>query len=97
MKLKYLESSRRDVAWWRRYYRHKFPQGRVTASRHYLKIVSLILDNPFMGRPVEGFELRQLPVPNTPFQIIYRVRNQTVEIVRVWDTRQEPSQGFQED
>ena len=97
MKLKYLKSAHRDIAWWRRYYRVAFPQGRAAAGRHYLKAVDLVLENPFIGRPVEGFELRQLPIPNTPFQLIYRVTPQTIEIIRVWDMRQQPTHGFQED
>jgi len=97
VKLAYLAQSRRDIAWWRRYYGYTFPQGRTAANRHYLRIVKLLLDNPYLGRPVEGFDLRQIPIPNTPFQLIYRVRSQTLEIVRVWDMRQEPSTGFQED
>jgi hypothetical protein len=97
VKLVYLAQSRRDVAWWRRYYWHTFPEGRLSANRHYLNTVALLVENPFLGRPVEGFDLRQLPSPNTPFQLIYRVRKQTLEIVRIWDMRQKSSHGFQED
>lgn len=79
------------------YYRRSFPEGWSAANRHYLKTVSLVAENPFLGRPVEGFDLRQLPIPNTPFHLIYRVRNQVIEIVRVWDMRQKPSHGFQEE
>jgi plasmid stabilization system protein ParE len=88
--------ARRDLAWWRRYYKHAFPESQLSASRHMAKTVGLLQENPFLGRSVENYDLRQLPVPNTPFKIIYRIRGETLEIVRIWDMRRQPAHGFQE-
>ena len=39
---------------------------------------------PAMGRPGRVLETRELVVPGTPYVIPYRVRNQAIEILRVF-------------
>jgi plasmid stabilization system protein ParE len=97
MKLQYLDDARRDVAWWRYHYRKTFPQGSKNAYRHLAACERVLKDNPRIGQVVEGGDLRKLSIPNTPFAIIYRVRNGLIEIMRVYDMRQNGSEGFQED
>jgi plasmid stabilization system protein ParE len=71
-----------------------FPQGRETAYRHFEKSVELLVANPFLGQSVEGCKLREHPIPKTPFVIVYRLRGERLEIVRVWDMRREPDPNF---
>jgi hypothetical protein len=85
------------MVWWRRYYKSVFPEGKATAFRQFERTVMLLSENPLAGRAVEVFKLRQFPILNTPFSLIYRIRGDRLEIVRVWDMRQKPSHGFQED
>lgn len=97
MKLQYLEETRRDIAWWRIYYGKTFPQGASNAAKQ-LKIAEKALQsNPSIGAKIEGREYRKLSIPRTPFAFIYWVRNNTIEIARVYDMRQQGSEGFQED
>jgi plasmid stabilization system protein ParE len=97
VRIRLLDEAQDDLKWWRRYYRVVFPQGRKNALRHFEKVVELLLENPYAGRKVEELDLYQFVISNTPFSIVYRLRGETLEIVRVWDMRKKPTHGFQEE
>lgn len=97
MKVIYLAEARRDVARWRLYYRKVFPQGGPAAFRILLASERLLQENPMAGVPLDLPGLRKLSIPNTPFALVYRVRNDRIEIHRLFDMRQQGSQSFQED
>jgi plasmid stabilization system protein ParE len=92
----FLPEARRDAAWWRHYYRQAFPEGKISAFWRLNKTIGLLRENPYLGRPVPDYPLQQLVIPNTPFKIIYRIRGERLEIVRLWDVRRKPTPGFQE-
>lgn len=98
MRLVYLPDARKDVAWWRLYYRRVFPQGGQAAYRVLAATERILQDNPLLG--VELAELgglRKLSIPNTPFAFIHRLRQETIEVLRLYDMRQQGSSGLQED
>jgi toxin ParE1/3/4 len=90
MKITYLRSTVADMRWWRWYFAKNFPEGRTRAEKHLLGTIELLEQNPEIGMVVEGRNLRKLQIRNTQFMIIYRIRIDHIEIVRVWDTRQKP-------
>jgi plasmid stabilization system protein ParE len=96
MEIRYLPSSRNDLVWWRKYYRENFPQGKSSAFHHMRTTETLLKQNPRLGTQIENRDLRRLIIPNTPFMIVYRIRPDTLEILRIWDMRQKPVYGFQE-
>lgn len=87
MRLLYLPSSRRDVAWLLHYCERIFPEGAARALERILTAESLLLDNPYAGRPVQRLGARRLTVPRTPFFLLYRVGEDRIEILRVPDSR----------
>ena len=97
MRLIYLGEARRDAAWWRLYYRKTFPGGRGRAFAALAITERLLQDNPMLGVKVENLELRKLNIPRTPFAFIYRYSHDTIEVVRLYDMRQQGSEEFQED
>lgn len=58
-----------------------------------LRAVQAQADDPEAGAPAQDFEpvgaYRHWVIP--PFRLIYRVKNQRVEVLRLWDARQGPS------
>ncbi len=97
MKLVYLGEARKDIAWWRIYYRRTFPQGATTAAKH-LKIAEKNLQsNPNLGAKIKGREYRKLSIPRTPFALIYQIKDNCIQVIRLYDMRQQGSEGFQED
>jgi plasmid stabilization system protein ParE len=97
MKIVFQDDSRLDVAWWRFYYRKTFPQGAKNARRILAACKQSLKENPRLGQPVEGLDLHKLTIPNTPFALMYRIRGDVIEIVRLFDMRQGESDGFQEE
>jgi len=63
-------------------------QDRAAAKRVVLRIVycveTLLPQSPQMGRPGRIPGTRELVVTGTPFIVPYRVRGQTIQILRVY-------------
>jgi toxin ParE1/3/4 len=61
--------------------------NRVAAATLVERIVMAshrLVDHPHIGRPARVAGTRELIVPRTPYLLPYRVRGQTVEILRVY-------------
>ena len=72
----------------RNYYAHIFPDGAKRAAEHYVRASDVIRDNPLVGRTVEeALGVRELSIPRTPFSFIYRVVDDRIEVLRIWDQR----------
>ena len=72
----------------RAYYAHIFPDGAKRAADQYRRTCGVIRENPLTGRPVEEMEdVREFSIPRTPFSFIYRVVDERIEVLRVWDQR----------
>lgn len=98
MKLIYLDSTKPDLAWFRAYYGSVFPEGAAPAATRYVKTIDILQSNPYIGRPIGQDGLRKLSIPKTPFSVFYRVTEDHIEVVRVWDQRAEPEmREFQEE
>lgn len=91
MRIVFLPSASPSLVWYRRYYAHVFPEGARRASAQFAAMKKLLSENPFAGRPLERRGLRLLPMPRTPFCVIYRVRDNHIEIMAVHDERSDPS------
>ena len=88
MKLVFLPSTRSDLLWMRTYYAHIFQDGAKRAVDQYRRTCGIIRENPLVGRPVEEMEdVREFSMPRTPFSFIYRVVDDRIEVLRVWDQR----------
>jgi plasmid stabilization system protein ParE len=90
LKIVYSEAALNDMGWFRRYYSSVFPEGKGKARDSLLRTEALIAENPFAGHPAtQGFEAREFPVLRTPFSLLYRVKGDRIEILRVLDLRAE--------
>lgn len=88
MKLVFLPSTRADLAWMRSYYTRVFPEGARRAAVQYARTRNLLRRNPLIGHVVEDIEdIREYSIPRMPFSFIYRVVDDRIEILRVWDQR----------
>jgi plasmid stabilization system protein ParE len=87
MRIVYLASCTRDLAWWRHYYSRVFPEGAAGARDRILANERLLLDHPHAGRPTHRPDVRRLAIPRTPFVVFYRLRDQQIEVLRLIDAR----------
>jgi toxin ParE1/3/4 len=91
MKLVFLASTRRDLDWFRRYYGQIFPDGEKRAGAHFKAAKAALKRHPGIGREL-GFEgLREFVIPRTPFSFVYQIRDEQIEVVRLWDGRADRS------
>ena len=64
-------------------------QDKPSAARavvlHILQTIEqLVPDNPHLGRPGRVPGTRELVIPSTPFIVPYRLRGDTIQILRVY-------------
>jgi addiction module RelE/StbE family toxin len=57
-------------------------------AERILRAVDLLQTQPEMGRPGRIIGTRELVVPNAPWVIPYRIRNQRLELLAVFHGRQ---------
>ncbi len=89
MKIVYLPSTREDLLWLRRYHEQVFPEGLQRAQKQFHSIELLLAGNPQIGHPTHRVDVRELSIPRTPFSYIYRIAQDRIEILRIWDERRE--------
>lgn len=92
MDIIYLEEAIADMAWFRRYYATAFPEGRPNARKQLRAVEELIKSSPRVGKADQEFaDVYEFPIPRIPFTILYRVKPQHIEVLRVFDQRSEYS------
>jgi plasmid stabilization system protein ParE len=88
VKIVYARQALADMGWFRQYYATVFPEGRGRARDALLRTEALVTENPRAGHPTEpGAETREFPILRTPFSLIYRLKDDRIEILRVLDLR----------
>lgn len=88
MKLVFLPSTRPDLLWMRTHYTSVFPAGAKRAAEYYRLACSVIRENPLIGHSVEDIPgIREFAIQRTPFSVIYRVIDDRIEVLRIWDQR----------
>ena len=60
------------------------PAAAIDTVLTIIKAVSLLKDQPAMGRPGRVVNTKELIITGTPYLVPYRIKNQTVEILRVF-------------
>jgi ParE toxin of type II toxin-antitoxin system, parDE len=89
VKIVFLETAQHDMGWFRQYYRSVFTAGKTNAGAHFKEAKRLLKSYPHVGHPSDTADFRELPILRTPFAIIYRIRGDEIQIVRLWDQRAE--------
>jgi toxin ParE1/3/4 len=69
-------------------------QNAILVAKRILDAIDLLKTQPDMGRPGRVIGTRELAIPDTPFIIPYRVRNQRLELIAVFHGRQKWPKRF---
>jgi len=56
--------------------------------------VNLLSENPALGKPGRIASTRELIIANTPYLVPYRVKNKTIEILRVFHSSRKPPKNW---
>jgi len=90
MKIIILAEAKADLRWFKHYYTRVFPEGRKNADQQYHSFLRLLKTTPTIGEAVEDMaDVREYPIRNIPFSVIYRVRSEHIELLRIFDQRSE--------
>ncbi|WP_410052734.1 type II toxin-antitoxin system RelE/ParE family toxin [Bradyrhizobium sp. SZCCHNS3003] len=90
--VEYAASARRDLEGIAAYYRiASGAEVAKLASEHLRHVIDLIAKNPRIGRVVAGRpQVRAFVVPNYPYKLFYRERDNATEILRIYHTSRRP-------
>jgi len=94
MKIRWLDAAIDDLTDLRDYIGRDNQQAAQEIARRLRDAINALPAHPAMGRPGRIGETRELVIPGLPYIIPYRVRDNTIEILRVLHTaRQWPPQN----
>lgn len=83
MIIKWLDDAIDDLQALRQYIAQDKLSAASQVAKRILSTVNLLSDQPSMGRPGRVTGTRELIVPGLPYLIPYRVKKNTIEILRV--------------
>ena len=90
MRLKWLPTALRNLDSEASYIAADEPAAARLVVQRVLAAVALLSEQPGLGRPGRVAGTRELLVPKTRYIVPYRVRSNTVEILRVFHTSRRP-------
>jgi plasmid stabilization system protein ParE len=93
MRIVYLKSALAGLRWYRRYYKNVFAEGAVRANAQFVASQQSLQDNPLIGHKIGDGRLREYPIARTPFVLVYRLRGDEIQIVRIRDGRANPDES----
>jgi addiction module RelE/StbE family toxin len=94
MRIVWTEPALRDLAFARAYVARDNPPAADRQIERILGGVAGLLRFPEIGRPGRRTGTRELAIGRTPFIAAYRLRRDTIEILRVMHGRQRWPDGF---
>ncbi|MDN2479934.1 type II toxin-antitoxin system RelE/ParE family toxin [Vibrio agarivorans] len=89
MKIKWLETALSNFEQAAEYLHEQNPQSARAFAKEVHESISLLKSNPAMGRPGRVMGTKELVLKKYPYLIPYRVKNNQIEILRVFPTRME--------
>jgi toxin ParE1/3/4 len=84
MIIKWLDDAVHDLQSLHRYIAQENPSAANRIAKRILSAINLLPDQPGIGRQGRALNTRELIVSGTPYIIPYRVRNNAIEILRVF-------------
>jgi plasmid stabilization system protein ParE len=78
-----------DVRWFSRYYHIVFKAGELKGKARLAAMLKVLAANPNIGHLTGPADEREIFIPKTPFSLIYRLRGDRIEILRLWDLRRD--------
>lgn len=84
MIIKWLDNALHDLQMLRQYIAHENPSAAKHVASCIINRVNLLSEQPGIGRPGRISGTRELVILGTPYILPYRVKNNTLEILRVF-------------
>ena len=92
--INWLPGALQDMSRLRQFIKKENPQAARKAGQRILSVVNILIKNPEAGMPspdedCEAFRDLYAPFGRGGYTIRYRIKQQTIIIVRVWHSREE--------
>ena len=94
MSFRVLPRARRDLESIRTYIASENPQAAQKVAAALVKSFGLLSRNPEIGRPSEAGGIREWSVPGLPYLIPYRIKDGSIEILRVFHASRDRPQSW---
>ncbi len=83
LNIKFSKLANQDLSSIHNYIKHDQPQAAQAIIHRIIEAVEILVKFPSLGRPGRVSHTRELVLSNTPFLIIYQVRQNSLYIVRI--------------
>ena len=94
MKLRLTTRAARDLASLAEYIEKESPAAARRVVQRIERTLSIVEASPFIGRSSARPDTREFPVPGLPLLIVYRVAGDTLEVLTVFHTAQDPDKKW---
>ena len=89
MKVKWTRPALTDFIEAQAYIAKDNPQAAQTVAQRLWDAAQQLADHPQIGRAGHAPGTREWVVAQTPYLVVYRLRNGAIEILRLWHTRRD--------
>lgn len=93
----WLDDAVRDLQALRHYIAKDNPIAANRIAKKILATITVLLEQPNIGRPGRVSGTRELIISGTPYVVPYRVKNNTIEILRVFHEAMQWPEEFQKE
>jgi toxin ParE1/3/4 len=94
MRLRLLAEAARDLRDIFDFIEQDNPETARDVARRLMKSIQLLAQNPSVGRPSKAKAIREWCVPDLPYVVPYRVRRDSVDVLRIYHTRRNRPQHW---
>lgn len=94
MRVRWLNRALLDLDAAEAYIAQDDPQAAATVVLRIIRAVSLLKEQPGLGRAGRVPGTKELLVPNTPYIVPYRVKDEVVQILRVYHSARKWPKGM---
>ena len=84
MIIKWLPKALDDLEILREYIENDNPAASEKVIQHIIKSLGYLIDNPELGRTGRIINTRELLLSGLPYVIVYKIKNNCIEILRVF-------------
>lgn len=89
MRIRWTPAAAADLQHINDYLKEHYPQYRQPTIRKLYETIRRLKDAPYRGRPGSEEGTREILFPPMPYIAVYRVREQSIEVLRIWHTKQD--------
>ena len=89
MRIRWTPAAAADLQHIGDYLKDHHPHYRQATMRKLYETIRGLKDAPYRGRPGREAGTREILFPPMPYIAVYRVREQSIEILRIWHTAQD--------